>query len=343
MIDLRSDTVTLPTAAMLEAMTHATLGDDVYGEDPTVADLEQHTAQILGKEAGLFVPSGTMGNLCAMLAHCARGSRVLVGSESHIFRYEGGGASVLGGLMLDPVHNLDDGGLDAAELEAALDSPDDPHVAPAGMLALENTHNRCGGKVLDAARVARLADAAHERAIPVHVDGARLFNAAAALGVSARSLVTTGDSVQVCFSKGLSAPVGSMLLGTTAFIHRARRIRKMLGGGMRQAGVLAAACRVALDGMVHRLADDHARARRLASALSDLGSSFDVLEPASNMVFVRARNADGAIARVVSGLRENGVLASAVDGVRLRVVLHAGIGDEDVERAIAVFAKVLAG
>ncbi len=342
MIDLRSDTVTLPTAAMLEAMSRAKLGDDVYGEDPTVSSLEQHTAQLLGKAAGLFVPSGTMGNLCAMLTHCARGSRVIVGRESHIVRYEGGGASVLGGLMLDPVQNLDDGGIDAAELDAALESPDDPHVAPAGMLALENTHNRCGGKVLDAARIARLADAAHERGIPVHVDGARLFNAAAALGVPARSLVTTADSVQVCFSKGLSAPVGSMLLGTTSFIHRARRIRKMLGGGMRQAGVLAAACRVALDSMVHRLADDHARARCLAAGLSRLGSAFDVVEPASNMVFVRAKDADGAVARVVSTLRENDILASAVDGVRLRLVLHAGIRDEDVERAIAVFAQLRA-
>ncbi|WP_394823578.1 low-specificity L-threonine aldolase [Pendulispora albinea] len=344
MIDLRSDTVTLPTSAMREAISRAELGDDVYGEDPTVEDLEQHVARLLGKEAGLLVPSGTMGNLCAMLAHCARGSRVIVGNESHIFCSEAGGASVLGGLVLHSIRNTADGGLDAGELADALESPDDAHVAPAGLVALENTHNRCGGTVLDAAYVGRVAREAHARGVPLHIDGARLFNAQVALGVSARSLVEDADSVQICFSKGLSAPVGSMLLGTKAFIHQARRARKMLGGGMRQAGILAAACRLAIDEMVARLADDHARARRLAEGIAAAGApGFHVIPPATNIVLVRAERADGSIARVVSRLRDEGVHVNRVNDVRLRAVLHRGIGDEDVERAASAFQRVLRG
>jgi len=342
MIDLRSDTVTLPTPAMKEAMLRAELGDDVYGEDPTVNRLERHTAELLGKEAGLFVASGTMGNLCAILTHGTRGSRVIAGNESHVYRSEAGGASVLGGLVLHPIRNTDDGGLDVDELATALESPDDPHIAPAGLLTLENTQNRCGGAVLDAVTLARFADAAHARSIPVHIDGARLFNAAVALGVSARSLVASVDSVQVCFSKGLAAPVGSMLVGSADFIHRARRIRKMIGGGMRQAGVLAAACQVALDTMVDRLADDHARARRLAEGIVLAGApGMTVLAPRSNIVILKAEGADGRIERLVAGLRHEGILVGSASAVRLRAVLHHGIDDDQVERAIAAFQKLL--
>ncbi|WP_394835480.1 low-specificity L-threonine aldolase [Pendulispora rubella] len=342
MIDLRSDTVTLPTTSMKDAMFCAELGDDVYGEDPSVNRLERHTAELLGKEAGLFVASGTMGNLCAILTHGVRGSRVIAGNESHVYRAEAGGASVLGGLVLHPIRNTDDGGLDLEELATALESPDDPHVAPAGLLTLENTQNRCGGAVLDAATIARHADLAHERSIPVHVDGARLFNAAVALGVSARSLVESVDSVQVCFSKGLAAPVGSMLVGPADFIHRARRIRKMVGGGMRQAGVLAAACQVALDTMVERLADDHARARRLAEGIAAVaGPEITVVPPRSNIVILKAKHADGRIERLVAGLRQEGILAGSGSAVRLRAVLHHGIGDDQLERAIGAFQRLL--
>ena len=338
MIDLRSDTVTLPTSAMMRAIAVAPLGDDVYGEDPTVNALELQTAELLGKEAGLFVTSGTMGNLCAMLAHCARGARVVVGDETHIYRYEAGGASALGGLVLHPLPNDATGGVSLSELARALESPDDTHVAPAGMLALENTHNRCGGTVLDAARVASFAALAHAQKLPVHMDGARLFNAAVALGVTARSLVASVDSVQICFSKGLAAPAGSVLVGGAAFIHRARRARKMLGGGMRQAGVLAAACRVALDEMVVRLAEDHARARRLAEGIRQIvdPAAYAVNVPQTNIVMVRALGEGAVVSGLVDALRRGGVLASAMDPARVRLVAHAGIGDADIERALAV-------
>ncbi|WP_394846022.1 low-specificity L-threonine aldolase [Pendulispora brunnea] len=341
MIDLRSDTVTLPTQAMKEAMLRAELGDDVYGEDPTVNRLERHTAELLGKEAGLFVTTGTMGNLCAILTHGVRGARVIAGNESHVYRSEAGGASVLGGLVLHPIQNTDDGGLDIDELTTALESPDDPHIAPAGLLTLENTQNRCGGAVLDAAAIARFADLAHARSIPVHIDGARLFNAAIALGVSARSLVESVDSVQVCFSKGLAAPVGSMLVGPADFIHRARRIRKMIGGGMRQAGVIAAACQVALDTMVERLAEDHARARRLADGITAVNApEISVVAPRSNIVVLTSKRADGRIERLVAGLRQEGILVGAT-AARLRAVLHHGIDDDQLERAIGAFQRFL--
>jgi len=342
MIDLRSDTVTLPTPSMLQAMSRAELGDDVYGEDPTVRRLEERAAATLGMEAGLFLPSGTMGNLCAVLTHVPRGARVVTGEESHIYHSEAGGASALGGLVLHPIKNTDDGALDQAQLEVALESPDDPHVAPAGLVALENTQNRCGGVPLDAARVARVVAAAHAKGVPVHVDGARLFNAAVALGVKAEALVAGADSVQICFSKGLSAPVGSMLVGATAFIRRARRTRKMLGGGMRQAGVIAAACQVALDTMVDRLADDHARARRLAEGVrAAAGARFHVWKVHTNMVILASPGPDGSCARLVADLRREGVLVSSVDASRIRAVLHAGIDDAAVDQATAIFQRLL--
>jgi threonine aldolase len=343
MIDLRSDTVTLPTAAMMQAIARAELGDDVYGEDPTVNRLEARVAELLGKDAALFVPSGTMGNLCALLAHGQRGTRVVVGSETHIYRYEAGGASVVGGLVLHPVDNTADGGLDPAQLAEALESPDDSHVAPAGMLALENTHNRCGGTVLDAARIGAYAHAAHAHGLPLHIDGARLFNASVALGTTARSLVAAADSVQICFSKGLAAPAGSMVVGGAAFVQRARRARKMLGGGMRQAGILAAACHVALDTMIERLQDDHVRARRLAAAIGDAldPRAYALVPPASNIVLLRAVGEGVSVEPLVPALAAEGVRVSTFDAQRLRAVLHAGIDDAAVDHAIGAFRRVL--
>jgi threonine aldolase len=338
MIDLRSDTVTLPTKHMMEAISSAHLGDDVYGEDPTAKALERRAAEMLGKQAAIFLPTGTMGNLCAMLTHCARGTRVVVGAESHIFLYEAGGASALGGLVLHAVPNTDDGGLEPAALALALESPDDAHVAPAGLLALENTQNRCGGVALDVARTSELVAAARARSIPVHLDGARIFNAAVALGVPAERLVESVDSVQLCFSKGLAAPVGSVLVGTAAFIRAAHRVRKMLGGGMRQVGVLAAPCLVALDEMIDRLADDHARARRLARGIREAcGPGEHVPEPQTNIVLLRGPSLEG----VAHALEAEGIKVGLMASDRLRAVTHYGIEDRDIELAVSAFERVL--
>jgi threonine aldolase len=344
-IDLRSDTVTLPTPAMREAMAHAEVGDDVYGEDPTVNRLEDLAAERLGKEAALFVASGTMGNAIAILTHCRRGEDVIVGDRSHIWQAEVGGAARLNGCTLRPVPNLPDGTLDRAHLERAFASAD-IHEAPTGLLCLENTQNMCGGRVLGAATLRELGAPARERGIPVHLDGARIFNAAVALGVSAATLAAEADSVMFCLSKGLSAPVGSMLCGTRPFIAQARRMRKLLGGGMRQAGILAAAGILSLTEMVDRLAEDHANARRLAAGLAaipGLEVRPDTID--SNMVFFCVLDADGRpgdTAAFTAAAAQAGVLISG-GGDRIRAVTHYGISEADIDAAIAVFARVARG
>src|SRR5208282_2494978 len=247
MIDLRSDTVTLPTPAMREAIARAELGDDVYREDPTVNRLEQMAAAMLGKEAALLVTSGTMGNLIAMLVHCPRGTRAIIGSESHTNRYEAGGASAVGGIVLAPVKNTEQGELDREELAHELHTSDDPHFALPALVVLENTHNRCGGAPVRLSHMAEVAQAARRRGLMIHLDGARIFNAALALETGATQIADCADSVSFCLSKGLACPVGSLLCGSRAFIGRARRARKLLGGGMRQAGIIAAAGIVALE------------------------------------------------------------------------------------------------
>lgn len=335
-IDLRSDTVTLPSPAMLSAAIAAPLGDDVYGEDPTVARLEASVAALLGMEAGLFVPSGTMGNLCVILTHCARGTRVVCGAESHIFRYEAAGASALGGVAYHPLSIEADGGFELRALDDALDSPDDPHVAPAGLVAIENTHARSGGVALGVERTRAIIAVARRRGVRVHVDGARLFNAAAALRVAPQALVAGADSVQICLSKGLGAPAGSVLAGSRDLVAQARRVRKMLGGGMRQAGVLAAMGLEALANAA-RLEDDHARASRLAGLLRDLaGEWLDVASPETSFVMLamRAPDGDGAArndAFVVAAARR-GVLIGKL-GARVRAVTHLDIDDAAVELA----------
>src|SRR5579884_1746137 len=266
-IDLRSDTVTHPTPAMREAMYRAEVGDDVYGEDPTVNRLEALAAETLGKEAALFVASGTMGNAVAMLTPCRRGDEIVMGDRSHTYLYEVGGPARLNGSPIRPVRTLPDGTLDRAQLDHSFFG-DDVHEARAGLLCLEDTHNMCGGRVLSAATLRELAAPARRRGLPVHLDGARIFNAAVALGVPVRELAAEVDSVQFCLSKGLSAPVGSIVAGSRDFIAEARRVRKLLGGGMRQAGIIAAAGILALTEMVDRLAEDHANAKRLAEGLA---------------------------------------------------------------------------
>lgn len=342
-IDLRSDTVTLPTPAMREAMAHAELGDDVYGEDPTINRLEAVAAERVGKEAAVLVPSGTMGNLLGVLSHCGRGDAALVGDQSHIYHYEGGGASVLGGVVLRPVPTMPNGELPLDLLEASVHNSGDPHQAQTRLICLENTHNRCGGVALSPEYMGEVRAFAQERGLAVHLDGARVFNAAVALGVDVREITQHVDSVMFCLSKGLSAPVGSLLAGDAAFIQRARRLRKMVGGGMRQAGVIAAAGLVALEQMVERLAEDHANARMLAEGLSTFPQiAIDLTSVQSDIVIFSLQSEKMSPEAFVAALRERGVLIGGMGGGRLRAVTHYGIGSSDIEEALEAMGAVLA-
>lgn len=341
-VDLRSDTVTKPTPEMREAMAKAEVGDDVYGDDPTVNRLQEMAADMMGKEAGLFVPSGTMGNLTAILSHCQRGDEVIIGQLNHSFLYEAGGMSVLGGISSFQLRNQPDGSLLISDVEAAI-RPDDPHDPITRLVCLENTHNRCGGTVQTPEYTREISKFAHDHGLKVHLDGARIFNAAAALGIPARDLAAPVDSVTFCLSKGLSAPVGSVLCGTSDFIRLARRARKLLGGGMRQAGILAAAGIVALQKMTTRLAEDHTRARRLADGLrQNKCVELDAGTPATNMIFfnLAARTRISAPAAAAELLKQ-GILVSPTGERRFRLVTHYWIDDAGVDRTIAAFAKVL--
>ena len=284
-IDLRSDTVTLPTASMRAAMAAADVGDDVFGEDPTVIRLEERIARVTGKDAAVFVASGTMGNLTSLLAHCERGRSAIVGDESHVFHYEAGGASAFGGIAFHTVPTRSDGTMPLPAIEAAIRLPRDVHAAPTGVICVENTHNRCGGVVVGDDYVAEVAAIARRIGVPVHLDGARLFNASVAVHKPLTAWTQHVTTVMLSFSKGLSAPVGSVVAGPREVIARVRKARKMLGGWMRQVGVLAAAALVALDEMVPRLAEDHANARLLAEGLADLpGIQLDLSTVATNIV-----------------------------------------------------------
>ena len=329
-VDLRSDTVTRPTAAMRDAMHRAELGDDVFGDDPSVNALQERIAAMLGKEAALFMPSGTQSNLAAIMSHCARGDEYIVGQSAHCYRYEAGGAAVLGSVQPQPLPNQPDGSLALADIEAAI-KPDDEHFARSRLLALENT---LGGRVLPMAYLAEATALARSRGLGTHLDGARLFNAAVALGgdprANARAIAGHFDSVSVCFSKGLGAPVGSALVGSKELIQRAHRWRKMLGGGMRQAGVLAAAASHALGHHIDRLAEDHALAARLAEGISGI-DALDVVRPQTNIVFATARGGRGPA--LLAHLQAQGVLATGLIG--LRFVTHLDVDRAGIERAIA--------
>ncbi|PWT70965.1 MAG: low-specificity L-threonine aldolase [Chloroflexi bacterium] len=343
-IDLRSDTVTHPTPSMREAMYRAEVGDDVYGEDPSINRLEELAARKVGKQAALFVPSGTMGNAIAMLTHCRRGDEILMGDRSHTYLYEVGGPARLNGSFARSIPTLADGTLDAGYLAASFHG-DDIHEARTGLLCVENTHNMCGGRVLSPATLAELSAFARDKGIPMHMDGARLFNAAVALGVSASELATPVDSVMFCLSKGLSAPVGSIVAGTDEFIKEARRARKLLGGGMRQAGIVAAAGIVALTEMVDRLALDHANARRLAEGLAELpGILIDPESVQTNILFFGLDGPEGTPAPVeplVAAAEAYGVLVSGGDDGRIRAVTHYGITADEIEQALGVFSQAL--
>ncbi|PUA44274.1 low-specificity L-threonine aldolase [Pseudomonas protegens] len=327
-IDLRSDTVTQPTPGMLDAMARARTGDDVYGEDPTVNQLEAELAGRLGFAAALFVPSGTMSNLLALMAHCERGDEYIVGQQAHTYKYEGGGAAVLGSIQPQPLELRADGSLDLEQVAAAI-KPDDFHFARTRLLALENTMQ---GKVLPLAYLAQARAFTRERGLALHLDGARLYNAAVKLGVDARVIAEHFDSVSVCLSKGLGAPVGSVLCGCTALIGKARRLRKMLGGGMRQAGGLAAAGLYALEHQVQRLADDHAHAQLLAQGLSQAGYSVEPVQ--TNMVYVEMGERAEALKAFAA---ERGIRLSAAP--RLRLVTHLDVDAGQIEQVVSTFVE----
>ena len=340
-VDLRSDTVTLPTPAMREAIYRAEVGDDVYGEDPTVNRLEEMAAERLGKEAALFVASGTMGNLVSLLSHCGRGDEFIVGHLAHTFLYEAGGSAALGGIHPRTVPNQPDGTMDLADIEAAI-RPENVHFPRSKLVCLENTHNRCGGAVLTPEYTKAVCELAHRHGLAVHLDGARIFNAAVALGVDVKELVEDVDSVQVCLSKGLSAPVGSVICGDKEFIYEARRNRKIVGGGMRQAGIIAAAGIVALEQMVDRLAEDHANARRLAEGLAEIpGLAIDLDRVQTNIVIFDLVSERLTPAELQARLDERGVKLLAIEGRRLRAVTHYGIEAKDIEVALGVIREVM--
>ena len=327
MIDLRSDTVTKPSPEMRRAMAQAEVGDDVFGDDPTVNRLQAMCAERFGMEAGLFFPSGTQSNCAALMAHCQRGEEVIVGQEAHTYRYEAGGMAVLGSIQPQPLQNKPDGTLDLGEVEGAI-KPDDSHFAITKLVALENT---IGGKVIPRQYMADAIALARRRKLSIHLDGARIFNAAVKLGMPADKLCEGFDSVSVCLSKGLGTPAGTVLVGRRDVIERARRVRKLLGGAMRQAGILAAAGLYALENNVDRLAEDHANADRLAKGLAALGLKVDPVQ--TNMVFVTVP--PDKAAELKRHLEANAVVT--LGGARMRLVTHLDVDRAGIDRAIEVF------
>ena len=332
-IDLRSDTVTHPTPEMRKAMFEAEVGDDVYGEDPTVNGLEEMAARMMGKEAALFTTSGTQSNLIAVLTHTNHGDEIILGDEAHIFWYEVGGASVLGGVIMHTVPTDSCGRLNLDDIDRAIRRKD-IHYPQTALICLENTHNRCGGAVLTTDYTNEVCNLAHRRGLKVHLDGARIFNAAAALGVPACALAQSVDSVTVCLSKGLSAPVGSLLCGSKGFVERARKFRKMLGGGMRQAGVIAAAGIVALETMTDRLAEDHANARRLAQGLAGIrGITLAQDDIPTNIVMFHL-SPELSVVEFMEGLEKAGVKIGLRDGRPFRAVTHRMVSSSDIDGAL---------
>ncbi len=345
-VDLRSDTLTLPTPEMREAMAHAEVGDDVWGEDPTVQRLEATAAARLGKEAALFVTSGTMGNLVSVVAHTQAGQEVVLDLDSHIYNNEVAGGTVVGHVQMRPV-KTERGFLTPEQVQESL-RPANIHVPPTGLVCLENTHNRHGGTCCTPEEIAAVAAVAHAAGVPVHIDGARLFNAAVALKRDAREFTQPVDSVTFCLSKGLGAPIGSVVCGSRAFIERARRVRKMVGGGMRQAGIVAAAGLISLDHMIDRLAEDHANARTLAEAVATMrGLAVDLASVQTNIVIIRVDRGDrprstAATEELVKGCAARKVKIHAMGPTAIRCVTHKDVDAEDIRRAADAFRELTA-
>lgn len=340
-IDLRSDTLTKPTPEMRKAMAEAEVGDDVFGEDPTVIHLEEMAAKRLGKAAGLFVPSGTMANLIAVLVHCGRGDEMILGDQSHTFFYEQGGASAVAAVHPHILRNQEDGTLGLEEIEAAI-RPENIHFPRTTLIVLENTHNRCHGSALALNYLKDVRDLADRYGLAFHVDGARLFNAATALGLDAAQIAAPADSVSICLSKGLCAPVGSVLCGTTEFVERARRARKLLGGGMRQAGILAAAGIVALEEMVDRLKKDHANALSLAEGLVEIkGIRTYPDRVTTNMVYIDVEVSDITAIDLLDRLKEQGVLVLPTGPKRVRAVTHYPLTEEDIHHTVGIVKNIM--
>ncbi len=340
-VDLRSDTMTQPTDAMRRAMAEAQVGDDVFGEDPTINRLEEMAADRLGKESALFVASGTMANLVSLLAHCGRGDEIILGSYAHTFLSEQGGSAALAGIHPRTLPNQPDGKLDLDDIDVAIRG-DNIHFPRTRLIILENTHNGCNGYPLDADYMQAVSHIARHHKLKIHVDGARIFNAAVALNVKPRDLVAVTDSVSFCLSKGLAAPVGSLICGTQDFINEARRARKLVGGGMRQAGVLAAAGIVALNEMVDRLADDHANARKLAEGLANMeGVDIDPNSIKTNIVYFEITRENLTAFELESRLHEKGIKILAFGPRRLRAVTHYHISSEDIDIALGGFSEIL--
>jgi threonine aldolase len=341
-IDLRSDTVTKPTPEMREAMAEAEVGDDVYMDDPTVNKLQEKAAETLGKEDSLFVPSGTMGNLLALLVHCQRGDEVIVGDKSHIYVNEAGGMSALGGIHPRPVKNQPDGTLLLDDIREAIQS-EDVHHTITRLICVENTQNACGGVPLSLEYMQAVGKIARENNLAFHVDGARIFNASTALNVSIKDLISPADSIMFCLSKGLVAPVGSMLVGTSKFIKRARHLRKMLGGGMRQAGILAAAGLISLEKMTARLEQDHIRAKKLSAGLKGIrGLLLDEGTAATNMVYFNlADDVPLSVEQIVERMKKRGLLVDWAGPRRFRLVTHYWVDDAGVEKTVQAFKEVM--
>ncbi|MGB2864904.1 MAG: low-specificity L-threonine aldolase [Sedimentisphaerales bacterium] len=340
-IDLRSDTVTLPTQTMREAIFHAELGDDVFGEDPTTNRLEKMAAERMGKEAAMMVASGTMGNLVCILTHCKRGEEVILGDQSHTFLYEAGSMSAVGGIHPHTIANQPNGTIRLEDIEAAIRGSN-VHFPRSRLICLENTHNRCYGSALTPQYMGSVAKLAAERDLCVHLDGARIFNAAVALGINVKELIRHADSVSFCLSKGLSSPVGSIVCGSGQFIAEARRNRKVLGGGMRQSGIIAAAGIEALEHMVDRLAEDHENARRLAEGIARIpGLSLELGKIQTNIVYFDMADKQFDAGTLVTQLAGRGVKVLQVGPGRLRAVTHYGISTEDIDLALVALNEAM--
>ena len=342
MIDLRSDTVTMPSKEMKEFMFNAPLGDDVYGDDPTINLLEEKASELFGKESALFVPSGTMANLISVLVHCNRGDEIILGNKSHIFIYEAGGSSVYGGINSHQIQNNDDGTIDIDRIMGAVRNPNDSHYPITRLVCLENTHNICYGIPIKEIYFKKVREALNQKKIKMHIDGARIFNAAIALNTSVKRLAKNTDSITCCLSKGLSAPIGSLIMGNAEFIYQARRIRKSLGGGMRQSGILAAAGIYSFENMISRLEEDHENAYQLAFCMSQLSEiKLDIKKVYTNIIFFYLQNTSIKDDEFILELFNNNIKIDSKGNRKFRIVTHYGFSKKDVKTVIKKLKLIL--